>query len=762
MRTAPTRLLTILAVASLSAAGCGDEKDPATDATTADGETTNTPDGETTNQPDTETTSPDGDVNEVGPETETEVEAQGCGLRECGTFGALNCGDCDDKPGTECNDNGRCVVPGGALGAFCGITSTCVAGDADYPACLDEQCETGLCNSATVPGYPFTLLRDWGEAVSPNSFCTATCLIYADDDNDGVNDADQQDDCNPIGVVNGPVGNTFRCVNFAGIDDNPLGFCMPGSDFEVCTSDSECPAGEGCEFTTFGGDIEGSSRCVAKYRAGTWGELAGSGEACNRDPAEGPVALCETGYCYGGATGCSITCATNDDCATAEAKCTNGSCEGKPGTVCVEDGDCGGLECSPLFSDIAFTSCQAKACDDEFGCGPGFFCDFFWNQSILNPGVIQECARVAEDGVDFGEACDPDPTDAEIVNEGAVCKSNLCIGEQCSALCTSSDQCGDNGVCYNYEDELNFIACEIAADCGAGNGCTAGEDGDGACYDLEELTYIQGEETIGVLAYNFCIFYDDASSSCAVDADCGAEERCDTYQTRRFVEGVLDADAPVITEGICVPNAGDKEYGEECTAGDECKDGFCFPVTDSFGYCSRSCATSDECGSFDLGEDPVNGFCRSFVWSYAGDLDNTNNFNFLGLCLYETGSRADCSADFTCELATEACYPNTIAGQDPTKPGSVEFFCSQFWETAEERGTKQLGADCDPNAELVECDSGICWPSNDEATEGYCSAPCSPDGEACDGGLDCTEQIDFPRTGAYVANGARFHMCLKP
>ena len=117
MRPANFKLLTILAVASFSAAGCGDD-DPATDTTdTTDtaGDTDTTDATDTNTNPDTDATTGDTDV--------TDTDTGGCGTRECGTFAGQNCGTCASKPGTVCSAAGRCEVPGGPLGAFCGITA---------------------------------------------------------------------------------------------------------------------------------------------------------------------------------------------------------------------------------------------------------------------------------------------------------------------------------------------------------------------------------------------------------------------------------------------------------------------------------------------------------------------------------------------------------------------------------------------------------------------------------------------------------------
>ncbi len=754
MRTAPFKLLTFMAVASMAAA-CGDDGG----GNNTETDTTVTPDstGDTTGETGPDTTPP-GDTTTT-PDGNDVTDTQTCGLRECGTFGNLNCGDCSDKPGTECNDQGRCVVPGQPLGAFCGLTSTCSESSANFPACLDEQCDTNLCLSNTSGGaFALTFFRDWVN-VFAGSYCTAACNIYKDSNNDGVNDADAQDDCNPADIVDGPVGNAMRCVNFAPIDSNPVGLCIAGSAFSRCDEPSDCPAGETCELGSVLGILEG--RCVAKYKAGDWGDVVGIGGECNADPEVGDgVALCEAGYCE--FFGCATSCGGDDDCLTvATGVCSGGTCTGKPGTTCTDDADCSSFECGALdLGDLgAFGRCGPKTCADEYGCGPGFTCSWGWNGSVRNPGPDNSCLRELADGEDLGEACDPDPTDNDIVNGGAVCKSDLCLGARCSQVCSSDEQCGDGGLCGYYEFSDAMIACDEDADCGAGNACTME---DGACYNASTFEYIRAEEDTFVLGLNFCNSLEGSTGSCLSHTDCGASESCELYLQQNYLQdGSVDPDAPVVMAGACLPAQGPGELGDECTDFSDCKSGFCIPITDTFAICSEPCTASADCGSFNIGEDAVNGVCNSYLYSFAGDLERFQNFTYVGLCVFDFGSTADCADDFTCEAATEACFPNAIAGNDPTKASNVEYLCFQVWETAEQAGTKQLGEACDPEAEVGECASGFCTPEVGDETTGYCSQLCNA-GDDCGGGdLSCTELVRVPRAGAYAANTGTFGLCLK-
>jgi hypothetical protein len=305
--------------------------------------------------------STDSDPDTTITDTRADTETISCGSRECGTFHGQNCGSCSVKPGTVCGPGGRCEVPRGPLGSFCGITALCNPTSADFPSCIDNQCASGLCLSQAQGGrFVFAIFRDWSRFFS-NSVCTASCLIFIDNNHDGVNDP-AQDDCQPSDVANGPAGNRFRCVNFARLNANPVGLCVPGTTFAACSSNRDCPVGEGCEVTSILGEI--STRCVANYRAGDWGgATVGLGGACNDDPAQGPVNFCASGYCD--TFGCAPTCAGDRDCDTTPGPgvCAAGTCTDRPDTPCTTDLDCSTFRCGTVyFSDdySSFRRCAPK------------------------------------------------------------------------------------------------------------------------------------------------------------------------------------------------------------------------------------------------------------------------------------------------------------------------------------------------------------------------------------------------------------------
>jgi hypothetical protein len=82
------------------------------------------------------------------------------------------------------------------------------------------------------------------------------------------------------------------------------------------------------------------------------------------------------------------------------------------------------------------------------------------------------------------------------------------------------------------------------------------------------------------------------------------------------------------------------------------------------------------------------------------------------------------------------------------------------WETAEARGTKALGAVCDPNAEVEECASGLCVQELD-SDSGYCSELCDAGSDACGAGTTCQDITRIARVGQYEGNAGAYGLCLK-
>lgn len=722
------KLLTVLAVASWASAGCGDDKTPSSD-TTADTSPDSTDTDTTDTGTDTDTTTPDTDTSE----TET---TDPCGTRVCGTVGGVNCGTCPGEQ--ECNAAGRCITPGAPLGARCGVSATCTSATAGWPNCLHEQCASNSCLPANQVALAF---RD---------VCTQGCAIYKDTSPaNGVNDADAPfEDCAPDNVVDGPAGDVFRCVNFAQPGENPVGVCLPGTEFADCTRDADCPSGESCDLTNIGGAI--GTRCIAKYREtenweGTTGALS---ESCNENPNEGAIQYCEGGLCFG--IGCVSMCASNADCDTTKVRpgtgCGNdGKCLTNPAKSCTTDVDCSAFQCSPDFEifgaeypQLAFDICFPNNCQTDADCGGGFYCRFFWNGEPGTDAALDSlCLPQNAEGVNLGEACiDPSET-----IPGNLCKNeDLCIGGFCSTLCEADTDCNQ----------------------AAGQLCAAAE----LPGDFDE----DGEDDF-VLPIQWCQTYPGFTTDCLSNADCTATETCQVFEVANYEGEELNADGPYTLAGVCQAfnpdpqnpafpgNAG--TFGQSCTTGDQCRSGFCYPINEAGTQriCADVCQATADCPSnVQIGDQTANGTCVGLLYGWGGNLEDPSGFVYLGLCLPDVSSLADCSDDYSCDGA-ESCFPNVIAA-GPTTPAKVEYLCYQTWEEAAQRGTKTIGQACNPNAEVEECATGLCVTELDNANAGYCSSLCD-EGDPCGNGTTCQDITRIARVGDYAANAGSYGLCLK-
>ena len=116
----------------------------------------------------------------------------------------------------------------------CGLGDSCAT---------DAECPAGAClATGTVPVA-------WSPPV-----CSQPCTIFADADNDRVNDADAPGElCNTSALP-------FRCVNIAPVGQNPVAMCLPGETLAVCEDASTCAPGEQCVEVFAPFDV--TKRCV--------------------------------------------------------------------------------------------------------------------------------------------------------------------------------------------------------------------------------------------------------------------------------------------------------------------------------------------------------------------------------------------------------------------------------------------------------------------------------------------------------------------
>jgi hypothetical protein len=280
-----------------------------------------------------------------------------CGFAKAGC--SKSCGTCPLNQ--YCSAN-ACVAEDAQVlkqfGEPCGPTETCQPpqpgapqyAQKDYLACLDKQCAAGL----------FCL----------QGVCSKKCKIAGDTLNnatgaagpDGIEDPNVPSGC--TGAKNGPAGAQFRCVEQNSPAQVAVGFsdpvCVPGNQFAACKATSDCSGGEVCRIIPILADYQ--SRCAPKLTnpAGSGGAVPS--QLCNDNPVDGPVLVCETGWCT--PIGCVATCKTDADCKTAAGACQSGKCT-TTGGKCSSDADCPLWKCKAAVkfsgdSLTTFGACQPQ------------------------------------------------------------------------------------------------------------------------------------------------------------------------------------------------------------------------------------------------------------------------------------------------------------------------------------------------------------------------------------------------------------------
>ena len=646
-----------------------------------------------------------------------------CGARECGVDPVCgqSCGTCD--PGYNC-EGGTCVEPvqAAGFGGFClesnachgDITATGDTATPTYPDCLDLMCETGEC---------------WGW------WCTKACAPEKDEVNnvsgapvpDGIEDADSTStQC--AGWAEGDAGGydgPYRCVNLQqpAPGTQPVGYCMPGSDFRACGSNNDCPNGESCQVMLIAGAL--STFCLQAPK-----NAKGIAEECNSNPLEGELGFCETDLCFG--VGCTEFCVTDEDCATFTNGCdtTAGTCTDDPQIECASDADCSAWECNEdmkIFSNVddTFDLCLGRNCFDNGGCHDSdFYCRLFGNfEDGMDPADFKwepACEGRPAGSVDVGEVCDDDPEDNI---EGPVCHSDFCISGHCSAFCTGDEDCAtDLGQrCLIYEWPLDLDD----------DGTDDHSEPLGLCYTIDGV--------------------DADSAACRTQADCPDGSTCSVFQAGDYSPG---EGGETYMSGVCKPDAeGALGYLEACGLEDTqiCKgEGWLYQCFESNpdegipGYCSIACGSSADCpaGTFFDGTEVI-GVCESLYYGYNGtDEDQTDDL-FIAFCSpYDAAtSKADCSADFTCEDEFEACLPNQILG-GPTDVPVVEWLCLEAFDAENPRPTGQVGDAC---TDGTDCASLYCHNETDAENAGYCSQFCHTDDDCTADDMTCVQDVWFDR-----------------
>ncbi|MDP6942675.1 MAG: hypothetical protein QF464_00875, partial [Myxococcota bacterium] len=703
-----------------------------------------------------------------------------CGGAECGDDGCGgSCGQC--APGETCGPNNLCGVGGQPNGAFCGITPQCqpnIPNPADpaeeianpsYPACMSDQCESGFCLQDFAPG----------EVVFINT-CSLHCTIMKDELNnrtglpgpDGVEDEDTPwSDCTGF-EGGGPAGSSYKCVS-AGLPGQPAtALCAPGTTFRECDADGDCPAGETCQITQLGGQMQ--ERCMTATQSGEWGQASWPTGICNDDPFDGDVHLCTGGLCF--IFGCVHFCAADTDCDTTQlgddtgAACVEGACANWPGQSCETDVDCSAWSCLPNYNPFgdnlpsyAAGMCWPKGCQDITDCADNYYCRWWWNgEESEELGAWDHlCHGEYPGGAELGEECDSNPDDNI---PGATCKAeDLCLGGRCSALCADDSQCATEGPAFQ-----KCITEEVPFD----------PDDDGF------YNYI--------LPLEYCRAFEGFNGDCYSDTTCGEDESCTPYEVENWIEDpenpgemIVHPDGGFILKGACVANddSGGSigHWGDECgVAGTNPCESFCLGAdeeTGTPGICTHLCESAADCPTVGEGETELQGRCQAgtnFRAGWGGTFNVLTDDLYYSLCVpTQPSSEQDCSGGAACPDG-EACFGYQI-NFGPDYPATTEYICENILTAAGEGGTLEAGTACDPEAvdgagdPMVDCAGAYCIADTltvDEADqEYYCSQTCDPDNDTCaaDGTPDmvCHAQISMPKAGAYESNQSMVYTCRK-
>ncbi len=703
----------------------------------------------------------------------------GDGIEE---YGCQTADDCMGKtaPGTcqklDCVNNTCMVVPDTAKnGQACQADDPCVEnttcfqgtcqGDAkecsDGNACTNDSCDaqTGECvftdNSKTCDdGNPCTANDKCTEGTCQGgeSICECKsdeeCAKYDDGNpcNGVVTCQEGACEVDPMTVVDCSAVAVGACETAVCDEDEGICKVKNKADGSACETDDQCVSEPACD----AGECSGTAiKCDDKNKC--------TSDSC--DPAQGCVFTpvndgqkcsdgslctendqCVDGACVGDPVDACDSCTADADCQAYE---DGNSCNG---TLICTDGECVVDETTVVVCDGADDQCQEVKCIPATG----------------------ECeTKAALDGA----ACN---------DENACTESDYCSGGVCKGLPLD---CDDKNACT--KDACNPDAgCEytpVENSCGDGDSCTIND----TCVD-------------GV-----CVGEPNPDCQCQEDADCLAKEDGDVCNgtlvcvDKKCVvdqDTVVDCAIPGLNScmtstcepetGECVlaklPDGGDCNDKNACTAGDKCYDGIC--KGDPKSCDDGNICTDDSCN--------VNLGC---VYSYNsvdcddGSTCTLDDYCQEGICTGDANPDCQCQTDEDCEAkedgnlcnGTLVCKafkcqvnPATVVTCDKSGDGDCKYtYCmpdsgdcvTAHFENGKPCSDKSVCTLIDTcvdgtcvGAQQQQCDDGNpCTNDSCDAVLGCIAvdntAACD-DGDPCTGGDTCAAGVCQPGPNALCAD----------
>jgi len=447
------------------------------------------------------------------------------------------------------------------------------------------KCEDNACGTVTCDGFgtceldagsPVCTCNDGYELSSDKKHCTLSAKCSAANLTGTCDDA-----CNACnnGVCE-PDGSGYLCEgkfnhkcdpSKEGAQGEPHPDCT--SDYPYCITDPDdetvgyCTY-TGCKNDTECNDANYTGRSADKFYCWSFGYTVVDNQGKIGDPKMG---LCEK-------VSSTCTAVTDDKANYAECGDPCGSSECAGGAWCM-----GGF-CIPTCDPADANSCgDGKACKnvntDDFPlyrcvtpCGndgecatseTGNACNSFGLGKELGQDAITTNCGKADGAVDDGGECVPGD-DATFEQS---CIDGLCLASQgattgtCSAVCDSSDACGDDRFCFAYSPFFSDTDAALPI-----------------CVDSSIFTD---------LVY---------AGKCSQEGGCTGETRC----TPQAVASVVMEDSDI--EYLCLGSSQaltGAEFGEACTPTDTtsgCKSGYC-KVEDGAteGVCNAFCDVDANC-----------------------------------------------------------------------------------------------------------------------------------------------------------------------